>query len=444
VAEDVESFANPASLLLELKGYLSQSLPDYMIPGHFMQLDKLPLTPNGKIDQKALPEPEVSLEKYEAPRNASEEKMVEIWSEVLKIEKEKISINANFFQLGGHSLKATSMVLKINKEFNAAISLIELFKTPTIKSLSGTISLAERRNFITKDDDLVLLKTGVNNDGHLFLLHDGSGDVEGYVEFCKGLTNQFNYWGLRIYSERLENLPPRNCTIEELAQKYIEKIKKIQPQWPYYIAGWSLGGTIAFEMALQLENIGEKVSFLGLIDAPGPQKDRKAKANKFTLKAEKKWIREYLPNQTIKKKIKNTSTINDLWTKVMEYLAENNFSANLVRQVIPDQLAQIIPNYDRLGIRELVSYLNINRTLANARDFYIPSKKIHTTLHYFRASKSPGILQDCWDDYCLKPIKSFEIPGDHISILKKPQVDQTIEIFDKILYEMNFTEEIIK
>ena len=86
-----------------LREYLSRTLPDYMIPSYFVQIDKIPLTPNGKIDRKALPEPEVkSGKEYVAPRDVIEEKLAGIWSEVLNVEQSSIGIDDNFFELGGH------------------------------------------------------------------------------------------------------------------------------------------------------------------------------------------------------------------------------------------------------------------------------------------------------------------------------------------------------
>jgi bacitracin synthase 3 len=133
----------------ELKEYLDAHLPGYMIPSYFMRLEKIPLTPNGKIDRKALPEPEIKAkEAHIAPRNDIEEKLAGIWAEILGIEKNVISMDANFFQLGGHSLKAAVMVAKIHKELNRVVALTEIFKTPTIEgiaSLIGIIKWAENK-----------------------------------------------------------------------------------------------------------------------------------------------------------------------------------------------------------------------------------------------------------------------------------------------------------
>ncbi len=128
----------------ELREYLSNSLPDYMIPSYFIQLDKLPLTQNGKLDRKALPKPDGKIStgtEYEAPRSSAEEKLVEIWREVLGVEK--IGINDNFFGLGGHSLKATSLASKIHKIMNVEVPLKEIFTNPTIKGISEYIKDSE-------------------------------------------------------------------------------------------------------------------------------------------------------------------------------------------------------------------------------------------------------------------------------------------------------------
>ena len=121
---------------LDLKAYLRLSLPEYMIPLHFINLEKLPITPNGKIDKKALLETAIddNSKEYEAPRNKAEEIIANVWSEVLAVER--IGINENFFELGGHSLKATVLVSKLHEKLNRQIPLKVLFKTPTIKGLS--------------------------------------------------------------------------------------------------------------------------------------------------------------------------------------------------------------------------------------------------------------------------------------------------------------------
>jgi acyl carrier protein len=131
-----------------------------MVPSYFVQLDKIPLTSNGKVDRRALPEPETGEageQEYVPPGNEVEAKLVEIWSELLGMEKNKISINANFFRLGGHSLKAAAMMAKIQEVFHIKLNLVEIFSNPTageVASLIKATSLAkEKQQDIDIDSD---------------------------------------------------------------------------------------------------------------------------------------------------------------------------------------------------------------------------------------------------------------------------------------------------
>ncbi len=130
----------PAVPGAELREFLSITLPGYMIPTYFVELEQMPLTPSGKINRKALPEPEAEIDaRYVAPRDAVEEKLVDIWASVLGIEKDRIGIDAGFFELGGHSLKATVMAARVHKELNVELPLADIFKTPFIRGLSENI-----------------------------------------------------------------------------------------------------------------------------------------------------------------------------------------------------------------------------------------------------------------------------------------------------------------
>lgn len=138
---------NPINIK-EIKAELRKYLPDYMVPSYFMQIERLPLTPNGKVDRKALPKPEgevIAGVEYEGPQNVIEENLVIMWKEVLGVNN--IGITDNFFDLGGHSLKATVLRGKIHKEFNVEIPLREIFVLGTIKGLSAYITEKEKSIF---------------------------------------------------------------------------------------------------------------------------------------------------------------------------------------------------------------------------------------------------------------------------------------------------------
>ncbi|MCP4151887.1 MAG: amino acid adenylation domain-containing protein, partial [bacterium] len=125
---------------LKLSNYLSQTLPGYMIPAYFVQLEKIPLTPNGKVDRKTLPEPEIETGKTDdTPRNEREKRLTAIWAEVLDMPADAVGIDANFFEQGGHSLKAAVLAAKIHKTFQTEIPLKMIFNTPTIRGIATYI-----------------------------------------------------------------------------------------------------------------------------------------------------------------------------------------------------------------------------------------------------------------------------------------------------------------
>ncbi|MGE5342507.1 MAG: amino acid adenylation domain-containing protein [Candidatus Omnitrophota bacterium] len=135
-----------------LRDYLSTYLPGYMIPAYFIRLDQIPLLSNGKVDTRALPNPEIARqEHFTAPRDAVEQKLVEIWAAVLGIGEDKagqISIDSNFFESGGHSLKAIRLMSLIHKEFNVAIPLAQIFNYPTVRKQAECINTAAKDLFL--------------------------------------------------------------------------------------------------------------------------------------------------------------------------------------------------------------------------------------------------------------------------------------------------------
>jgi amino acid adenylation domain-containing protein len=125
----------------ELRSYLLEQLPEYMIPAYYVRMEKLPLTPNGKLDRKSLPDPQINAGgDYTAPANKTEERLVEIWSEVLRIDKELIGVTNSFFELGGHSIRAIHLINKIEQQFAVKISIRKVFENISIRKLSSIIT----------------------------------------------------------------------------------------------------------------------------------------------------------------------------------------------------------------------------------------------------------------------------------------------------------------
>ncbi|WP_338552863.1 non-ribosomal peptide synthase/polyketide synthase [Paenibacillus sp. KS-LC4] len=156
----------------ELRAALSQELPGYMIPSYFVQLERLPLTANGKIDRKALPAPEGGQSGVEhvAPRTALEAKLAGIWQEVLGAER--VGVRANFFDLGGHSLRATTLVSKIHKELNVELPLRDVFRYATVEEMAEAIKRMEQRQYASipaaKDQEYYPLSS---TQKRMYILH---------------------------------------------------------------------------------------------------------------------------------------------------------------------------------------------------------------------------------------------------------------------------------
>ncbi|MCP5049042.1 MAG: amino acid adenylation domain-containing protein, partial [bacterium] len=420
----------------ELRDRLAKELPDYMIPSYFVPLETLPLTAAGKINRNALPQPEIAVDDdYVSPQSELEQQLAGIWSGVLGIPADKISAVANFFHLGGHSLKATIMAAKIREQFHVNIPLVEIFNQSTIRQLALRIGSPQSGGPAPEplDDRLVLLKRGTPDGGHQFFIHDGSGDVEGYIEFCNHLDPAKGYhcWGVR--APRYDGYAPRNLTIEAVASGYIDAVKKLQPSGPYRIAGWSLGGTIAFEMVRQLEQAGETLQWFGIIDSPPPPKQASPapEAGIFTPRSEHGWFDRYLP-QDICRELANMDDIELMWTSVIRYLETNPDQGEMIRQMVIRSHGVVIPNAQSLEIGQLVRYLNTIRGFDAARSLYVPSGKLETTPFYFGASQSESAIRhQRWNNFCKESLVFSRIDGDHHSIFKSPRVGELSSAFDR-------------
>jgi amino acid adenylation domain-containing protein len=275
----------------QLAEILKETLPRHMIPNVFICLDRLPLTPSGKIDRESLPDVAYreKIKPFRPSRDNLEKQLTGIWYEVLFENQDQqvlsnrmqpgihslIGIEDNFFEIGGHSLKALILVSRIQQRLNLTLPLIEVYKSPYIKAQAEYLRwlTGKQRIATLEDDSMILIKPGKEQARHLFLIHDATGGLDGYIEFCSHLPREFNYWGIRRDG---------STGIEVLARQYIKKIKQVQPQGPYFIAGWCLGGMIAFEIVNQLEQKAEPIGFLALIDPPGPrQKVFKGKQSSY-------------------------------------------------------------------------------------------------------------------------------------------------------------------
>jgi amino acid adenylation domain-containing protein len=237
---------------------LRLQLPTYMVPSYFVPLEKMPLTPNGKVDKKQLPAPMQMYgmqKQIVEPRTETEAAFLSIWKEVL--EKDHFGVTDNFFDLGGHSLKAIRLQTMLNKKLGLAIKLNDIYARPTIEDLIRIEDYPQRSNLLLLQKSSSIINTSV------YFIPPVLGNSILYKPLAEQLGKNFNCYGLQ-YSG-MEDGEKFSGSIEEMALEFVNEILKFQGDEHFALVGYSMGSTIAFEMAKLLE--GKNKSFeLFLLD----------------------------------------------------------------------------------------------------------------------------------------------------------------------------------
>lgn len=197
-------------------------------------------------------------DEYLAPAGPTEEKLAQLWCTTLNLER--ISRSANFFELGGQSLSAVSLFAKIEQEFGKKLPLATLFKAPTLEHLA-TVLQGENSN--STWSPLVAISPS-GSKPPLFLVHGAGGNVLLYRSLAPYLAPDFPLYGLQ--SKGLDGKSQPLHTIEEMAECYVRELRTVQPNGPYYLGGYCLGGTIAYEMAQILQREGEEILLVAMLD----------------------------------------------------------------------------------------------------------------------------------------------------------------------------------
>jgi amino acid adenylation domain-containing protein/FkbH-like protein len=265
----VAAALEPAPNASELRAFLSRQLPDYMVPSAFEPINALPLTPNGKVDRQALPEPDQARPKldrqYLSARNETESQLVTIWETVLGVRP--IGIQDKFFDLGGHSMLAVRVIAQIEKAFGRKLKLATIFQAPTIERLASVLREEIKETAVAAGTSLVEIQTAGSRPP-LFLVHGaGGGMFWGYVNLARRLGTDQPIYGFK--SRGLDG-HQEFASIPELAARYLADMRKFQPRGPYYLGGYCFGGNVAYEMACQLSEQGERVALLALMNCAPP------------------------------------------------------------------------------------------------------------------------------------------------------------------------------
>jgi len=414
----VKSEKFEGSLLTELKEWLKTRLPDYMVPSHFTVLDKLPLTPNGKIDRKALPAPDSNtLTENTLPRDAIELQLLSVWETVLDVHL--LGIHDNFFELGGHSLLAVKLMSHIQQQCGVRLPVSALFQNPTIATLAQQL----RQDTTKLLTNLVPIQIA-GEKPPVYCLPGAIGSVMYLYPLASYLGQQQPFYALQTPGLEGEATPE---TVAAQARYHLQALRQQQPSGPYQLMGHSSGGRVAFEMAWQLEQQGETVAFLGILDTSAPDSNQPNLMANYT---ELNWLSDIVLvfeelvgvdlNCSLKdlRGFQNLAGLPDLETAYAQVM-----QAFVERQIL---FAPGAP------IDELKALVNTYRiTVQGHANYQIPGK-VQCPIHLFRSSEKTPNVEEIefeetreawgWAECTHAKVEEFMVPGTHVTMMALPHV----------------------
>jgi amino acid adenylation domain-containing protein len=417
----------------ELKSFLRSTLPSYMIPAAFVVSSSLPLLPNGKIDRAAVVKryrrrfeasqtgnkiqrlsDTVTVAAPIAPRTPTEADLAKLWADQLHLEA--VGITQNFFELGGDSLQAMQLMERIQQQFGRSLPLSALFLAPTVAQLAQQIHPSTAAADLAATTPLVLLQP-LGTKPPFFCVHPIFGTVFPYLHLARQMeadAKQFpqvgnrRFYGLQPLG--LHSQQPPQDRIEDMAAHYIQAMRQVQPQSPYYIGGWSFGGLVAFEMAQQLHKAGQQVALLAIFDTPAPTRSSSITPG---IARDRRIYRQGL-------QFLLTTVARSVLPFLADYghlLIASAFSQlNRPRQFDAKTRARLL---HELALRSLIEIYH-----ANMRAFLSYAPQVYPgaiTLFSAQQSPAPDRLRG-WQDLTTGGVKVYPVPGNHLTMMRQPHV----------------------
>ncbi len=378
-----------------LRNFLQETLPQYMIPSHFAFVAEFPLNPNGKIDRHALSALPLQVDKQIiiAPRSETERQLATIWQEVLGIES--ISIHDNFFHLGGHSLLAITLSNKLEQTFALKLSFGMAFQMSTIE---------QQANFLEQQGNKKAYSTlaPIQPKGTKFPLFLFQG-IGIYYPLSSQLGEDQPVYGLAI--EMIDDSEHWLDRVADLVALYIQEIKTLQPQGPYYLGGLSFGGMVAFEAAQQLQSQGEEVALLALFDTWDP------KAYTIHPLYKRLWTHlrkfSHSPVKYLFSKLTNTNKFLKLRQK---------FNSDPTQKTDREKKETRLNHVPQIYLEAQQNYIP---------QIYSGKVTVFKAMEEYEVMSTFGDFEDQfgWGNLVTGGLEIINIPGDHFGILQEPHVE---------------------
>jgi amino acid adenylation domain-containing protein len=387
----------------ELRVFLKEKLPIYMMPAVFVQVDALPLMPNGKIDRGALPEPGQTGSEpgraFVAPRNALELQLTNLWEEVLGVRP--IGVTNNFFELGGHSLAAVRLFALIEKRLGKKVPLVTVFQGATVEHLANIL---RQQSKAAPYSPLVAIQPG-GNRRPLFLIHPAGGHVFPYVHLANCLGPDQPCYGLQARGVEEGQEPHKR--IEEMADYYINAMRTVQAEGPYLLGGWSMGGVVALEMAQQLHAQGQRTALLALLDTRIPTADEEFAEEDFEVTLLVDFVRYFGlsldPRDSLARLPKH---------ELLERVLEHAKRAGLIPSDIEVSQAQPFIELCKADFRATRNYL--------LHDYPGRITLFKAAQEVARTSSDPTLG---WSKWAAGGVDVHVVPGNHATMVYKPHVE---------------------
>jgi amino acid adenylation domain-containing protein len=406
-----------------LRQFLVDKLPGYMVPKAFSILTSLPLTPNGKVDRRALTAPTYNLDvdTFVEPRNQLELQLVQIWSQILKIDK--VGVTDNFFDLGGHSLLAPYLMAEIKQQFTKDLPIVTLFQHPTIEQLATVVQT---------DADYAsspcLVPIQPNGSKPPFFCLPGAGGRPFYF-YHLGRYLGADQPLYSFQNHRDGELTPVNG-IEDMASNYIRTLQTIQPQGPYFLGGHSYGGNVAFEMAQQLVQQGHIVALLVVIDASATTFQDKQLLVDYLDWDDAMWLNEVSKGMEVYLEKNMDISYDTLQLLPMEEQLKHVLHYFKMVNILPDyadttQIENMLQVY-KTNTLSLINYVSkqiypakITLLRANQDLPDDPNSELHAQI---AADSDLG-----WGEFSTEPVDIHFILGNHVTIMAEPHVQVLAE-----------------
>jgi amino acid adenylation domain-containing protein len=435
----------------DLRDWLTRELPDYMVPSSFVVLEKMPTTVNGKLDRSVLPAPSASnlafregaprviarsmkangtlngrtpSEKastldcaYVPPSDTLEVELIETWEQILGVTH--IGIQDDFFQLGGHSLLAARMFAQVEEKLQKKLPFATLFRAATIEKLAAVI----RAEGWTSHWSVLVPIHEQGNKPPLFLVHGLRGNV-------------LTFYGLRhhtppdqpVYGIQADGLGTNRASlvnIPEMAKHYIKEIRVLQPHGPYFLGGFSAGGLVAYEMARQLYEAGERVAFLALFDS-------------YVDSAGGYWLKSFYSKRALRMSL---LALKASWQSVKAEgltsvlaLKFRNLGINL--RIMAWLLLGKISGSNTSGEAIQPQFLSPHEAFTRAIRVYSPQPYPGSAILYRSTNLDPDTLDpsEGWSRFITGKLEYQQVRGGHDELFREPQIGR---LADQLMQAMN-------